>query len=694
MIASFLAGCLIAGSIGVGLLMAACALVRLWPASDSRGERVSELLLAIAGLGVAVVQGLGFAGVLGTRNVVLAAVSCGVFGFASRRARERAAMLLADIRAGVSATQSSLPLAAASALGLLLACRGLWLPELSWDGLTYHLTYPAAWLQTGSFDRFEAGGVWEQYESFPKAGEALFFLAIVPFHADHFVHWVNPVLWLGIAIAVRAAALRLGVRRLAADASAVLAIACPALSAYVTPAYVEVPMTFALCVALTAALRALIAKDAGALAPMWLGLGLGAAIKMTALAYLPLGLLVTLFTLRALTPRQCARSAGWGLLLAAVVALPWYLHNLVHCGNPLYPAGLPGASDGPGAGTLANVWAVRESSVLSQAAVLDVLDHLAKPPWKVRYPLGPGWLFLGALPLCLALSFWVWLRARAKAPAILAGLAVALSVLYAVSPWNGVFREANTRFLAPALIAAVLSCAASSSQLQAWLGRLLAALGGSVLLVALGSARFVRDGVGSASAALAVVMCVGAVLTWLHATAVARERRLRWLLGAVFTASLACASLTYAVHVREGRRHAAFANDVDLHPGARSPELWRFVDSLPPSRIAFSVGDVNATEGWFFYPLFGSRLQHRVSYVDIEATDSAACLRRGLIRDQPDREAWRNRLLENRFNYLAIQGRSLELGWAQSDPKLFRRVFSAMNATVYAIDPPVLTGHE
>lgn len=732
MIASFLAGCLIAGSIGVGLLFAACAVAASWPAADSRGERVSEIVLASLCVGVTLVQGLGFAGLLGVWSVATAAVGCGVAGVVtSHRVRQRVSLLATDVRAGLIELPRSLPLAAASLLGLLLACRGLALPELSWDGLTYHLTYPALWLQTGSFARFEAGGVWEQYESFPKAGEALFFLAMLPFHADHFVHWLNLLPWFGIAIAVRAAALRLvllprrmgdpssangfglvvpagatepqneraappyaseatlGAARRAADVCGALAVGCPALSAYVTPAYVEVPVTFALCVALAAAARALIGRDSGALAPMWLALGLAAAIKVTALAYLPLGVLVTLFAMQALAPRTCTRWVGCGLLLAAAVALPWYLHNLVACGNPLYPAGLPGAPFGPAAGTLANVWAVRESSVLSQAALGDVFEHLAKPPWQVHYPLGPGWLFLGALPVCVALSALLWLRRRAQAPAVLAALALALTLVYALSPWNGVFREANTRFLMPALIAALLSITASSSQLPAWLGRTLAGLGWVSVLVALGAARFVRDGIASGTAALAVVLCFGVVLTLVQAATAARERRLRWFAATLAMFALTCGALFQAVRVRDEDRQRAYANEVDLHPGARSTELWRFVESLPPSRIAFSAGDINATEGWFFYPLFGSRLQHSVGYVDIEAVDTAACVRRGLIRDQPDAHAWRKRLLEQGFEYLAIDGHPLELSWAQADPALFRRVFGASNSVVFAINRQV-----
>jgi 4-amino-4-deoxy-L-arabinose transferase-like glycosyltransferase len=706
--AAFLAGCLIAGSIGVSLLLAACALVASWPAPDSRGERVAEIALAATAIGVTLVQTLGFAGQLRVGVVVAAAVGCGALSSAmTRAARDRARLLALDLRAGVAAVKASLPLTAAAVLGGLLACRGLSLPELSWDGLTYHLTYPAFWLQTASFGRFEAGGVWEQYESFPKGGEALFFLAMLPFHADYFVHWVNLPLWIGIGIAVRAAASRVGCSTRAADVCAAIAIGCPALSAYVTPSYVEVPMTFALSVALAAALRALIARDAGALAPMWLALGLAISIKVTALAYLPIGLLVTLVAMDALTPRVCLRATAWGVLLASAVALPWYVHNVVQCDNPLYPAGLPGASDGPAAGTLKNVWAVRESSVLSQAAVTDVLDHLAKAPWRMRYPLGPGWLFLGALPASIVLSLYVLLRVRrasrsaghmpalggtARASALFAAFAFALTVLYAISPWNGVFREANTRFLMPAVIAAILSLAASSAELPRWVGQTLSGLGGASVLTALGTTRFVRDGVSDYRAALAVGLLVATGLTLLHAARVERERRWRWVATSVMMLALSCAGLALAVNAREQRRLGAYVHAVDLHPIARFPELWRFVETLPPSRIAFSVGDINETEGWFFYPLFGSRLQHAVRYVDIEEVDSPACVRRGLIRDEPSAAAWRNRLREQRVEYLAIAGHSVELSWAQAAPELFRPVFKASNTVVYQIDPQVLLG--
>jgi 4-amino-4-deoxy-L-arabinose transferase-like glycosyltransferase len=706
MLAGFLAGCLIAASTGVGLSLATCAILSRWPASDRAGERVADVGLVVSALAIVLVQALGFIGGLRAGIIAAAAVGCGALACVlERRTLTRATLLLSDVRAGLATVRFSLPLSAAACLGLVLACRGLALPELSWDGLTYHLTYPAFWLQTGGFGRFEAGGVWEQYESFPKAAEALFFLAIVPFHADHFVHWINLFFWLGIAGAVRSAALRLDCDRRTADVCAAIAVGCPALSAYVTPAYVEVPMTFALCAALLAAIRALIGRDAGALGPLWLGLALAVAVKMTAVAYLPLGVLVTLLAIQKLSLRACLRWIVSGVSIGCALALPWYVHNLVQCDNPLYPAALPFATDGPAAGTLANVWAVRETSVLSQRAVGDILDGLARAPWRIRYPLGPGILFLAALPASVALSGGLWLRgfarrraglgdrllqrsAAANTALLLAGLALALTDLYAVSPWNGVFRDANTRFLMPATIAALLSLAVVASQSSAWVGRTLGALGGASVLIALGSAEFVRAGFVEVRATVAIGLLAGSLLAALHATGVARERRARWFAMAGLGLGLSLAALAYAVQTRDANRLEAYRSAVDLHPIAGSPRLWAFVESLPASRIAFTAGDVNATEGWFFYPLFGSRLQHEVRYVDVEATDPPACVRRGLIRDRPDEAAWSARLRALQVDYVVTAGQCLEQTWASSKSQTFRQVFEDGRTRVYRIEGP------
>jgi 4-amino-4-deoxy-L-arabinose transferase-like glycosyltransferase len=730
--------------IGAGLWLAARALVTLWPAPDSAGERVVEVLLASAALAVAAVQALGFAGWLRVEVVAGAAVGCGALGAwwsARTRTRDPRPAIEADVVLGLGAIRSSPALFAAALLGLFLAQRGLALTDLSWDGLTYHLTYPGFWIQTGGFGRFEAGGVWEQYETFPKGGEALFALAMLPFHSDLLVHAVNVPLWAGIGIAVRAVARRLGATPQAADLSALLVIACPALSAYVTPAYVEVPMTFALCVGLCAGARALVpvrkrlevedsysavqahaqepqsargrsdarndahahglapglaTRRAGALAPMWLALGLAAAIKVTALAYLALGVLATLFVMRALNPRDCVRPCAIGLLLAAAVASPWYLHNLVQCSNPFYPAALPGAVDGPAAGTVANIWAVRETSVLSQAALGDILDHLSTAPWKVRYPLGPGWLLLGAFITGAVLTAWTALRARkapsapARAAVVLMALALISTLLYLLSPWNGVFREANTRFLMPATSCAVVALAVCCSQPPAWVGRILGGVGVALMLVTLGTARFIRDGVIDLWAAIAVILFATAGLTL--ALAISSRDRRRFIAAGAFGLALSGASLHHAADARDHRRQTAYENRVDLHPISRAPALWKFVESLPPSRIAFAVGDVNATEGWFFYPLFGSRLQHEARYVDIEASETPACVRRGLIRDQPDEAAWRARLGERRFDYLVVAGRPLELQWARANTSMFTPVFTTPQNAVFRIESQVLIG--
>jgi hypothetical protein len=208
------------------------------------------------------------------------------------------------------------------------------------------------------------------------------------------------------------------------------------------------------------------------------------------------------------------------------------------------------------------------------------------------------------------------------------------------------------------------------------------------MFVTLGTARFIRDGLIDLWAALAVSLFAAAGIA-LVITVTSRDRR-RFIALSAFALALCCAALHHTAGSRDARRLGAYANRADLHPISGSPALWKFVEALTPSRIAFAVGDVNATEGWFFYPLFGSRLQHEARYVDIEAADTPACVRRGLIRDQPDEAAWRARLGERRFDYLVVSGRPLELQWARANTSMFTSVFTTPQNAVFRIEPQVL----
>jgi 4-amino-4-deoxy-L-arabinose transferase-like glycosyltransferase len=675
-------GALLVGTLGAAWV--GSAMLGTGGCVRSGSERAADALAAAVATVVVAVTAHGFAGAL---TVMAPMSACFVAGFAFRRfgkfdPRPRLAQLAS---AGLGALWSPGPLWLVVLFAGWSVARALTWPDLSWDALTYHLTYPAFWLQERGFGRFEAGGIWDQYESFPKGGEALFYAALAPFRDDGLAGLVNLPLWLGTGAAIKGAAQRLGCSGRAADWCAALVLLSPALSAYVTPAYVEVPTAFAFAVAISAGARAVQAGDSSALIPLGLGLGLAAAVKSTGLSLWPFGVIAALACARRAPLAACARHAAIGVGLALLIAGPWYASNAWLCGNPLYPAPLPGATEGPAAGSLASAWAIAEGSVLRQAMLGTVLEHLAAMPWRVPYPLGPGWLYLLAFPGCFLLALGFARGPRAYAAGALAALALALLLIYLLSPWNGVFAEANTRFLAPSLIAAVLACAVALQAAPPRLAKALTAVAAGAVLLALGSSRLIRELPTSPMAllvALALLLALVCAVSVRLRPAYARPLRV----AGVGLAALALFALPSALSARREGRARAITTHTELHPIRAHARLWAHMDSLPPSRVAFAVGGINSTEGWFFYPLFGADLRHRVRYVDVERTAARACLRRGKLRERPDQSAWLGRLAAGKYDYLATDGNPLEQRWAEARPDTFSLVIKDGGGRLYAID--------
>jgi hypothetical protein len=377
------------------------------------------------------------------------------------------------------------------------------------------------------------------------------------------------------------------------------------------------------------------------------------------------------------------KHAAIGLGLALLIAGPWYASNAWLCGNPFYPAPLPGGSEGPAAGSLASAWAIAEGSVLRQGAVGIVVEHLAALPWRVAYPLGPGWLYLLAFPGCFALAFGFARGRQAYAAGALGALSLALLLIYLLSPWNGVFPEANTRFLAPSLIAALLGCAVSLAAAPARLRQVLTAVSAAAVLLALAFSEGLRR--WPQSFAFTFALSVSMALRWLADARSGKGTKLDWTM-AVLSGLLALGVLPLALEARRDGKAAAFATHTELHPIRPHARLWAHMSTLPASRVAFAAGGVNSTEGWFFYPLFGADLRHRVRYVDVEQRDLRACLRRGKLREHPDERVWLGRLRSGGYDYLVTDGDPLEQRWAAARPDAFRQLLQDGGGRLFAID--------
>lgn len=629
----------------------------------------------------ALTLGLGLVGALGRVPILVCGAALGMGGVWLRGPRV-VSRATGWLRTAARPFVRSPLLIPPTLLGLLLLARGLSIPQLAWDGLSYHLTYPATWLRHGAIVRFEAGGVWESYETFPKGVEALFHLVMVAFGRDYLVNLVNLPLWFMTAVALRVLLRRCEVRPLIADGAAMLVLFSPALANYVTPAYTEVPKTLALLAMASAVARVSISRDTRALVTMGIALGWALSIKITALSWCPAALLVALFALRD-HGRAALRHVGLGAAASVLIGGGWYLHNAVRCGgNPLYPAGLPGATAGPLAGSERLAWAIRESSVISLWRFETLFDELSAPPWKVPHALGPGWSILLAVPAALLLTPFARGVMRRRALWSL-GVMTALLDLYLNMPHNGLYITSGVRFLGPTFVMATVAAAIALEGLPAAahkpVGLPLLAVTVGVSLAGLLRQSLLQDPALS-NASLWVAAAVG--LGWLTLAWWPAERMRPLPLAA--TTLAAVLTLPTALRYRETHR---FDEHFDLHP-VHWKGLWDDVAALPPSRIAYVAGGWGGIEGWFFFPLFGADLRHDVTYVDIEADgDLRACQRRGQIRDEPDVDAWLGRLRSRGIDYVLVTGESPELEWMQQRPTQFILVVEASGPRLFRFSP-------
>ena len=297
--------------------------------------------------------------------------------------------------------------AVAALLAVGFALLGAMQPEIEYDAVWYHLTFPRRYLAAGRLLDLAC----EHMSPTPQHVELQYAYALLfgDERAAKLVHLGFGL--LAAAWTARLAARLLG-RRWAALAAA-LFLTAPTVTWEMTTAYNELPLAFLAtgAVALVVEWRARGERRLLALAGVLLGLGL--AGKHVAYFFLaPLALAVLLAPAPAGAPRRSlAGRVGDAALLSAVavaVALPWYVRAWYYTGNPLFPmfydllarAGLP-----------LERWS--EQAQRGWTAAMDRYGDGRSPlalllvPWRatwasVRYAgsLWPAWLlFLPLLPL-------------------------------------------------------------------------------------------------------------------------------------------------------------------------------------------------------------------------------------------------------------------------------------------------------
>jgi hypothetical protein len=565
---------------------------------------------------------------------------------------------------------------------VLVLCFGLTHPPVEYDSLTYHLFFPARWLQDHRISIIQTP-FGEQAPAYSPSNAELFFLwLMVPFHGDLLAR-VGQFPFYGLtALTLYALARRLG-------ASPPHAVYAPALFLLARPVVEQavganVDLVFAATFVTTVyfGLTACQTRKRSDIVLWGISFGLWLGTKFIALAFCPVLLLF------GAVPGLRLRSV-WALPGIAALALPWYLRNWVIAGSPLYPtsvtiAGLTVAPGAYGPGVMNNSgW--------------QHLDDLALLPMVLQRAFGAD-LVVVWIPFAVLGAWWL-INNRRWWPVILAlPIPAALITLfwYAI-PYNNAF---SARYIFAAVALAML-LVPYSFRAHEKIGKLVHAglVLGILWLVAMS-----REPLVGPNYLLLYGILAAVLLAYWRPVSTS-------LVLSVLSFGLVCAAtFMYSVMSCPG----AGCGLIQMVPFTRPTmfEGWDWIDRhATGATIAYTGNNIP-------YRLLGPHLENRVYYVNIDRHfdwryhDYGRAERKHVDYKPPDApnppyprlhgygEAWIGNLKRAEIDYLFVSRLSPLLGdeywrdeagfpiedqWAKSHPQMFALVHDNPEVKIYAV---------
>ncbi len=663
---------------------------RLLPAAAGGSEVLLRSLLVAVLLVVWPVAVLGFAGGLHPAGLVIAAGLCFLAGrrWPAPPSSELGGPGWREIRWPATLT-----------LLVVILDLAAFLPAspVDWDAATYHLYLPARWLQEARI--FHVPTVFsDNAAAFAPQNGALFFtwqMALTGRDAVVNVSQLLPLAVVGLALYRTCRLLDAG-RGPAAAAALTLPWLAP-VRRWTFSANVDVLMVAFAFAALYWVLLYRREPRRSTIAACGLACGLAAGAKTIGLP-----LVILQAAPLAWTAARRRRLSDLGLFLACAVAGGgwWYLLNLWHYGNPLFPVKLSlGPFELPGA--YGNV-AIRAGEFHLESAGAVAANVVA------RYGVTT------CLLTVLGLAALAWragrdLRRRSGGEAlVLLALALAWGWFFAeVVPHND-----QARFLMPVLAASLV--------------------GWALLLERAGRRRPALMPVVWLAGALAAALASRPWLDWAGSFATLGRAQVdagRWL--ATVAVCAAAAFGVQGLRTRLGRRIPSAAGWIlvaiavtlgTLHADAARPASFAGADfrawaegylpfnrpERPPARVAYTGANVP-------YALAGAGWRHRVVYVNTQGGAGDGFFefwrrdrrehpyhKPGIYRGSDDVELWLRRLEEQRIDTLVIfrlhraeqryvrstpQGFPVEQAWARRRPDRFEPLFTGRAAEVYRVLP-------
>ncbi len=473
-------------------------------------------------------------------------------------------------------------------------------PFTLYDSLSYHLFFPARWLQERALTIVPTPFSDPAQAYAPGNGELFLLWLMVPFHSDALARAGQLPFALLAAVTLYALARRLGAPPQHAIYPAGFLLLSRPLLEQAIGANVDL-----ICAAmfLASLLLGVVAVERDR-ARDWLlcgvGLGLYFGTKYLALIYLPALLLVA----AAGRPRW---KMAWALPGMLAFAAPWYLRNWIVAGSPLYPAALTvaGATIAPGAfdrlamfNTVFHVTEVRLFGIIAARALGPTL--------------APVWLpaaIVGGVAL-IRRGWWPH--------TVLALLPYLMIPLF----WFGLPVNIDSRFLMPAVLPALLPFAFAFRRGRVWNGAVHAVYFASMIWILVGAsvevaARgpwFMRgwltfNGLLTRPATVwCAALAIGLTLLWRVG-----PRRTPW--AAAFAAAIVAipaAALAWSADRWCAPGACTYLDTTPPYLRANLIAGWRWVaDHVHGATIAYT--GINLP-----YPLAGSGLTNHVVYVNID----------------------------------------------------------------------------
>ena len=426
------------------LITARNIVVRMWP-RESSGDTV--LRIAIASLAIVVFCGLLLGG-FGQITVAgyLVAQTTLLVGSMLLPPHQAASVSAEQPPVGSPAGHTLVAGLGGALLAFAVAFAATHAPLTLYDSLSYHLFFPARWLQDHALSIIPTPFSDPAQAYAPANGELFFLWLMVPFHGDLLARIGQLPFALLAATTLYLLARRLGATREAAVyPPAFLLLSRPILEQAIG-ANVDL-----ICAALftTSLYLGIVAVDRNQRRDwiFWgVSLGLYWGTKYVALAYTPIFLLLAV----AKRPRW---RALWALPGILAFAAPWYARNWLVAGSPIYPASLGFAGV-----TLAR-------GAFDRQAMLNTVFHtndIRLFPVIAAHALGPT-LFLLWLPIAIVGGIAMWRRGWWPA-----GFVALVPLLMVPLYWFGFPVNVDSRFLMPAVLPALLPFAFVFRRQQSW----------------------------------------------------------------------------------------------------------------------------------------------------------------------------------------------------------------------------------